>query len=454
MKSDLSQPSAPSSRGSSRGTSPRRDPSQSANLAPSAAAPTAIKRANIPSGLSFTPANANQNNIPENGKHGVPGSKTAPSSPHGSPNHTRHPKQHNGRLHELRRFLNHHIGHHDKDKHHDSRHPVHPQSVANQALASHMNETPAGSAPESPAAGAATPGMQRRGSGYLGMGNHQNSSQSTTGTATPSSGPDKEHHGAHSSHLMGFMRHHHRDHDGEKSHSSLASFFGHHGDKDKKHKKDKNKTPTESRATSAAPSRTSTMHQAEADGNAPSAPASNNISPSTTPGIATPKNAADYPGVPYPVVALTHPSLHEATHAHLSKKYGKWGKVLGSGAGGTVRLIKASQKQGGTTYAVKEFRPRRQGESEKEYQRKVTAEFCVGVTLRHINVIETVDIVNDHGHFYEVSGPLSFDKGRLLTPDHGVRPVRSVLGRHVGQNVSTGDLLRVQTDHRRCQLSP
>ena len=196
------------------------------------------------------------------------------------------------------------------------------------------------------------------------------------------------------------------------------------------------------------------MHQAEADGNAPSAPASNKISPSTTPGIATPKNAADYPGVPYPVVALTHPSLHEATHAHLSKKYGKWGKVLGSGAGGTVRLIKASQKQGGTTYAVKEFRPRRQGESEKEYQRKVTAEFCVGVTLRHINVIETVDIVNDHGHFYEVSGPLSFDMGRLLTPDHGVRPVRSVLGRHVGQNVSTGDLLRVQTDHRRCQLSP
>ena len=77
--------------------------------------------------------------------------------------------------------------------------------------------------------------------------------------------------------------------------------------------------------------------------------------------------------------------------------------MLGSGAGGTVRLIKASSKQGGTTYAVKEFRPRRQGENEKEYQRKVTAEFCVGVTLRHVNVIETVDIVNDHGHFYEVS---------------------------------------------------
>jgi len=56
---------------------------------------------------------------------------------------------------------------------------------------------------------------------------------------------------------------------------------------------------------------------------------------------------------------------------------------------------------------VKEFRPKRLGESEKEYQKKVTAEFCVGVTLRHVNVIETVDIVNDHGHYYEVSSRIS-----------------------------------------------
>jgi len=60
---------------------------------------------------------------------------------------------------------------------------------------------------------------------------------------------------------------------------------------------------------------------------------------------------------------------------------------------------------------VKEFRPKRLGESEKEYQKKVTAEFCVGVTLRHVNVIETVDIVNDHGHYYEVSWSiLSFER--------------------------------------------
>lgn len=100
-------------------------------------------------------------------------------------------------------------------------------------------------------------------------------------------------------------------------------------------------------------------------------------------------------------------SLSEATQAHIAKKYGKWGRVLGSGAGGTVRLIKASNKNGGHIFAVKEFRPKRTGESEKEYQKKVTAEFCVGSTLKHPNIIETVDIVCDHGHYYEVSQ--SFD---------------------------------------------
>jgi hypothetical protein len=98
-------------------------------------------------------------------------------------------------------------------------------------------------------------------------------------------------------------------------------------------------------------------------------------------------------------------SLADATHAPIAKKYGKFGRTLGSGAGGTVRLIQGKAKDGGTVYAVKEFRPRRAGESEKEYHKKVTAEFCVGSTLKHPNIIETLDIVSDHGHFYEVSNP-------------------------------------------------
>ncbi|KAG7452599.1 Pkinase-domain-containing protein [Guyanagaster necrorhizus] len=115
-------------------------------------------------------------------------------------------------------------------------------------------------------------------------------------------------------------------------------------------------------------------------------------------------------------------SLQEATRAHLSKKYGKWGRVLGSGAGGTVRLIKASTKNGGTIFAVKEFRPKRTGETEKEYQKKVTAEFCVGSTLKHRNIIETVDIVSDHGHYYEVMEYAPYDLFSVVMSGKMCRP--------------------------------
>jgi serine/threonine protein kinase len=94
-------------------------------------------------------------------------------------------------------------------------------------------------------------------------------------------------------------------------------------------------------------------------------------------------------------------------HAHLAKKYGKWGKTLGSGAGGTVRIIKRAKDH--STFAVKEFRQRRAGESEKEYIKKVTAEFCIGSTLHHINIIETLDIISDHGHYYEVMEYAPYD---------------------------------------------
>lgn len=67
-------------------------------------------------------------------------------------------------------------------------------------------------------------------------------------------------------------------------------------------------------------------------------------------------------------------------HTNLHKKYGKWGKVLGTGAGGTVRLVKRSKDH--SVFAVKEFRQRRSNESEKDYMKKVTAEFCIGRTLR------------------------------------------------------------------------
>ncbi|KAF8797945.1 Pkinase-domain-containing protein [Phlegmacium glaucopus] len=127
-------------------------------------------------------------------------------------------------------------------------------------------------------------------------------------------------------------------------------------------------------------------------------------------------------GTHHTQIPQPHPitSLHDATQAHLSKKYGKWGRVLGSGAGGTVRLIKA--KNNGNVFAVKEFRPKRSGESEKEYQKKVTAEFCVGSTLKHPNIIETVDIVSDHGHYYEVMEFAPYDLFSVVMSGKMCRP--------------------------------
>jgi hypothetical protein len=91
----------------------------------------------------------------------------------------------------------------------------------------------------------------------------------------------------------------------------------------------------------------------------------------------------------------------------LTSKYGKFGKVLGSGAGGSVRLMKRSTD--GVTFAVKEFRPRHAHEGEKEYAKKVTAEFCIGSTLHHGNIIETLDIVHEKGKWYEVMEYAPFD---------------------------------------------
>ncbi|ANB15858.1 putative serine/threonine protein kinase HRK1 [Sugiyamaella lignohabitans] len=105
------------------------------------------------------------------------------------------------------------------------------------------------------------------------------------------------------------------------------------------------------------------------------------------------------------------------------KKYGKLGRVLGSGAGGSVRLMKRSSD--GTVFAVKEFRLRHANETEREYSKKVTAEFCIGSTLHHPNVIETLDIIHEEGRYYEVMEYCPYDffaivmSGKMSTNEIG-----------------------------------
>jgi serine/threonine protein kinase len=52
---------------------------------------------------------------------------------------------------------------------------------------------------------------------------------------------------------------------------------------------------------------------------------------------------------------------------------------------------------------LQEFRKRRKNESEKEYVKKLTAEFCISSTLHHVNIVETVDLVQDESqHWCEI----------------------------------------------------
>ena len=91
----------------------------------------------------------------------------------------------------------------------------------------------------------------------------------------------------------------------------------------------------------------------------------------------------------------------------LTSKYGKLGRVLGSGAGGSVKLMRRTEDN--TVFAVKEFRARHSYETEKEYVKKLTAEFCIGSALHHGNIIETLDIVQEKGKWYEVMEYAPFD---------------------------------------------
>ncbi|KAJ3754732.1 kinase-like domain-containing protein, partial [Lentinula raphanica] len=119
-------------------------------------------------------------------------------------------------------------------------------------------------------------------------------------------------------------------------------------------------------------------------------------------------------------------TLQYVIHGRINKKYGKWGRVLGSGADGKVRLIEPSHNKssGGnrSRYAVKKFRPKRKSESEKEYQKKVIAEFCVESTLKHPNIIKTVDLISENGHYYKVMEYAPYDLFSVVMSGKMCRP--------------------------------
>lgn len=91
--------------------------------------------------------------------------------------------------------------------------------------------------------------------------------------------------------------------------------------------------------------------------------------------------------------------------ATLVQKYGKCQEIVGRGAFGIVRIshkIDPNDSKNEQLYAVKEFR-RRPQESAKKYQKRLTSEFCISSSLRHPNVIHTLDLLQDaKGDYCEV----------------------------------------------------
>lgn len=89
--------------------------------------------------------------------------------------------------------------------------------------------------------------------------------------------------------------------------------------------------------------------------------------------------------------------------ATLVEKYGKCHEIVGRGAFGIVRIShKRREGDNEQLFAVKEFR-RRPEESERRYSKRLTSEFCISSSLRHPNVIHTLDLLQDSkGDYCEV----------------------------------------------------
>ncbi|CAI5757439.1 unnamed protein product [Candida verbasci] len=90
-----------------------------------------------------------------------------------------------------------------------------------------------------------------------------------------------------------------------------------------------------------------------------------------------------------------------------SKRYSKLGENLGAGAGGAVKLVTRNSDK--KTFAVKEFRTKYQNESKRDYAKKITGEYCIGSTLKHPNIIETVEICYESERIYQVMEYCDFD---------------------------------------------
>ncbi len=81
---------------------------------------------------------------------------------------------------------------------------------------------------------------------------------------------------------------------------------------------------------------------------------------------------------------------------------GRRGKLVGSGATASVKLMARKGRPADELYAVKEFRKRGKHEDEGEYEKKVKSEYSIAKSLHHPNIVETVRLCTHHGRWNHV----------------------------------------------------
>lgn len=103
-----------------------------------------------------------------------------------------------------------------------------------------------------------------------------------------------------------------------------------------------------------------------------------------------------------------------------SKRYLKMGDSLGAGAGGAVKLVTRLLDK--RVFAVKEFRAKHQNETKRDYAKKITGEYCIGLTLKHPNIIETVEICYENDRILQVMEYCDFDLFAIVMLNKMLRP--------------------------------
>ncbi|KAF9124492.1 serine/threonine-protein kinase HAL4/sat4 [Mortierella sp. GBA39] len=80
------------------------------------------------------------------------------------------------------------------------------------------------------------------------------------------------------------------------------------------------------------------------------------------------------------------------------QKYGELQQVIGKGFE-ELSIKKNPQSGIDEVFAIKEFK-HREDESQKSYMRRLTSEFCIASSIKHINVIQTMDLLQLRGVSY------------------------------------------------------